>query len=104
MNYYYFQEKEINGDFIIKLKSNNKTLCYLTYGNGEGDFIYLYTIQTIKKYQKKGYAGILMEYFLKKNNKDVKAKIIGGLENIGCIKLLLKFGFNFGSDNGVMYK
>ena len=45
-----------------------------------------------------------MEYFLKKNNKDVKAKIIGGLENIGCIKLLLKFGFNFGSDNGVMYK
>ena len=80
---------------ILRLKNNNNIISTLTYGvEKEKNTVYLYTIQTIEKYKRKGYVTLMMNYFIECfRNYNILAKVMGEKDNIPCMKLLNKHNF-----------
>ena len=94
-NFYFKITNTTDEIIMIKLKIRRVTYCILTYKiNYDINTIYLYTIQTYEKKRHNGYATKMMTYFIEYFNEfNILTKVIGGEENIGCMKLLLNFNF-----------
>lgn len=91
----FFQVEFKDDHVILRLKNNNNIISTLTYGVEKGkNTVYLYTIQTIEKYKNRGYGTLMMNYFVECfRNYNILVKVIGGKNNIPCMKLLNKHNF-----------
>lgn len=91
---------------MLKLRLKKSIVCWMTYKlNVKNNIIYLYTIQTNRPFQRKGYGSVILEHFINQydSSKNIIAKILGGYENTACIKLLSKFHFKPIESNNELY-
>lgn len=95
MSNIYFQVNPIEDNcMLVKLRDKKSNLCKLTYKiNSDINTIYLYTIQTDKRFRKCGFATMMMGYFIECfRDYNILAKVMDP-ENNYFMKILIKNNF-----------
>jgi ribosomal protein S18 acetylase RimI-like enzyme len=97
-------KKQEQNVYLVKLIYNSRPIGNISYEIDRTlKILYLYTININEKYRRNGYGTILLDNIIRLYKEyNVICKILGGEENIQCMKLLKKFGFKYFDKNNEM--